>query len=41
MDSKKNIWYNIKLENDIILSKVHPKIVIPKDNTILKKYIDY
>lgn len=41
MDSRKNILYNIKLENDIILSNVHPKIVIPKDNTILKKYIDY
>lgn len=41
MDKRKNILYRIKLENDVVLSDVHPKIVIPKENKIFEKYIEY
>tara|TARA_Y200000002_G_scaffold271729_1_gene226229 strand:+ start:10361 stop:11149 length:789 start_codon:yes stop_codon:yes gene_type:complete len=40
LDSSLNVLYNIK-HNDTLLEDIHPKLVIPEDKNILKKYVDY
>jgi len=40
VDDKHNVLYNIE-HKDVTLENIHPKLVIPKDENILKKYVDY
>lgn len=40
IDDKHNVLYNIIHKNNL-LENIHPKLVIPEDENILKKYVDY